>query len=57
MQEELTSKAVDDKELDGKTLSYDYHLPKELIATTPAKPADSAKLLVYNRADKSIMFS
>ena len=36
------------------TASYDYNLPKELIATSPARPADSAKLLVYNRADKSV---
>ncbi len=34
--------------------SYDYNLPKELIATYPAKPKDSAKLLVYNRSDQSI---
>lgn len=39
---------------DIKTSSYDYTLPKELIATSPAKPADSAKLLVYNRATKEI---
>ena len=36
------------------TASYDYNLPKEFIATSPARPADSAKLLVYNRAEKSI---
>ena len=36
------------------TASYDYNLPKELIATSPARPADSAKLLVYNRADKLV---
>ena len=36
------------------TASYDYNLPKELIATSPARPADSAKLLVYNRANSSI---
>ena len=36
------------------TASYDYNLPKELIATSPARPADSAKLLVYNRADNSV---
>lgn len=28
---------------------FDYHLPKELIAQTPAVPRDSARLLVYNR--------
>ena len=31
-----------------KTSSYDYTLPKELIASKPVHPADSAKLLVYN---------
>ncbi len=40
--------------LDLNTSAYDYNLPKELIATTPAKPADSAKLLVYNRATNTI---
>ncbi len=57
MPKEQNSTIISSKELDNKTLSYDYHLPKELIATTPAKPADSAKLLVYNRADKSITHS
>jgi S-adenosylmethionine:tRNA ribosyltransferase-isomerase len=37
-----------------KTSSYDYSLPKELIATHPVTPADSAKLLVYNRAEDTI---
>lgn len=37
-----------------KTSSYDYTLPKELIATHPVHPADSAKLLVYNRAENKI---
>lgn len=37
-----------------KTESYDYTLPPELIATAPASPRDSCKLLVYNRADESI---
>jgi len=31
------------------TSSYDYTLPKELIATAPVSPADAAKLLVYDR--------
>ena len=31
------------------TSSYDFTLPKELIATHPANPRDNAKLLVYNR--------
>lgn len=37
------------------TSSYDYILPKELIATSPAKPADSAKLLVYIRESDKII--
>ena len=37
-----------------KTSSYDYDLPKELIATHPVSPADSARLLVFNRATNSI---
>jgi len=37
-----------------KTSSYDYDLPKELIATKPVSPADSARLLVYNRKENKI---
>ncbi|MEA3553991.1 MAG: tRNA preQ1(34) S-adenosylmethionine ribosyltransferase-isomerase QueA [Campylobacterota bacterium] len=37
-----------------KTSSYDYHLPDDLIATYPVHPADTAKLLVYNRDTKTI---
>lgn len=37
-----------------KTSSYDYELPNELIAAYPVTPADHAKLLVYNRAAKTI---
>jgi len=33
---------------------YDYKLPPEQIAQTPAKPRDSAQLLVYNRASGRI---
>ncbi len=40
--------AVTSKEL--LTNSYDFSLPEELIATYPASPRDSAKLLVYDRA-------
>lgn len=36
------------------TSSYHYELPDELIATHPVHPRDHAKLLVYNRADKTI---
>ena len=35
---------------------YDYKLPKELIAQKPARPRDSARLLVYNRKTKKIAF-
>lgn len=31
------------------TSSYDFNLPDDLIASTPAVPRDSAKLLVYDR--------
>lgn len=34
--------------------SYDYELPQRLIATKPTVPRQNGKLLVYNRADKSI---
>ncbi len=37
-----------------KTSSYDYKLPKELVATYPVHPADSARLLVYNTKNDSI---
>jgi len=40
--------------IDLLTNSYDYNLPKELIATKPVYPADSAKLLVYNREKDTI---
>ena len=33
---------------------FDYHLPEELIAQSPASPRDHARLLVYNRATKKI---
>lgn len=32
-----------------KTKTYDYYLPEELIAQTPAEPRDSSRLLVYHR--------
>jgi S-adenosylmethionine:tRNA ribosyltransferase-isomerase len=35
------------------TSSYDYELPAHLIAGYPVQPRDSAKLLVYNREDKT----
>jgi len=36
------------------TSSYDYELPKQLIAQNPIQPADHAKLLVYDRATQRI---
>lgn len=33
---------------------FDYHLPEELIAQSPANPRDHARLLVYDRASKQI---
>lgn len=36
------------------TSSYNFELPKELIATYPANPRESAKLLVYNRKTDQI---
>lgn len=39
------------------TSSYDYELPEELIATHPVSPRDHARLLVYNRSDRSITHS
>ncbi|WP_044418549.1 tRNA preQ1(34) S-adenosylmethionine ribosyltransferase-isomerase QueA [Halarcobacter anaerophilus] len=38
-----------------KTSSYDYALPKELIATHPVYPADNARLLVYDRKEDKII--
>lgn len=37
-----------------KTSSYDFTLPKELIASYPANPPESAKLLVYDRKKDNI---
>ena len=37
-----------------KTSSYDYNLSDYLIATYPVTPADSAKLLVYDRKSDTI---
>ena len=34
--------------------SYDYELPSHLIATSPAKPKESANLLVYERNNSKI---
>ncbi len=40
-----------------KTSSYDFSLPKELIATHPVNPPDSARLLVYDRKSDTITHS
>ncbi|EQB40092.1 S-adenosylmethionine tRNA ribosyltransferase [Sulfurimonas hongkongensis] len=37
------------------TSSYDFLLPEKLIASYPANPRDSAKLLIYNRQTKEII--
>lgn len=37
------------------TKDFDYYLPEELIAQTPAEPRDSSRLLVYDRKDGSIV--
>ena len=37
-----------------KTEDFDYFLPEELIAQTPAEPRDSSRLLVYDRAADEI---
>ena len=37
-----------------KTSDFYYDLPKELIAQTPAAVRSASRLLVYNRADRSI---
>ena len=37
-----------------KTSDFDYYLPPERIAQTPAEPRDQSQLLVLNRSDKSI---
>ena len=33
---------------------FDYHLPEELIAQSPAQPRDHARMLVYDRKTKEI---
>lgn len=38
-----------------KTSDFDYYLPEELIAQTPAEPRDSSRLLVYDRKTKEIL--
>ena len=37
-----------------KTSDFDYYLPEELIAQTPAEPRDSSRLLVYDGKNDKI---
>ncbi|NLI21536.1 MAG: tRNA preQ1(34) S-adenosylmethionine ribosyltransferase-isomerase QueA [Clostridiales bacterium] len=37
-----------------KTSDFHYELPEALIAQTPIEPRDHSRLLVYNRADRSV---
>ncbi len=37
-----------------RTSDFDYELPEGLIAQTPIEPRDHSRLLVYDRADRSI---
>ncbi len=36
--------------------SYDYEVSDDMVALTPAEPRDSAKLLVYSRAEESVRY-
>jgi len=45
-----------DKNFEKFLKLYDYSVPTELIAKKPARPRDSAKLLVYNRQTKKVFF-
>jgi len=38
-----------------QTKSFNYNLPKNLIAQTPASPRDASRLLIYNRGEDKIM--
>jgi S-adenosylmethionine:tRNA ribosyltransferase-isomerase len=44
------------KSLEETLAEYDYQFDTAQIATEPAEPRDSAKLLVYRKADKSTFF-
>lgn len=37
-----------------RTIDFDYHLPPELIAQTPLEPRDHSRLMVMDRARKSV---
>jgi S-adenosylmethionine:tRNA ribosyltransferase-isomerase len=43
-------------DLDSVLRPYDYEFPQELIATEPAHPRDSARLLIYDRATGDTSF-
>jgi S-adenosylmethionine:tRNA ribosyltransferase-isomerase len=43
------------RSLETITKEYDYAFPEALIAQKPASPRDSAKLLVYDRKDASVV--
>ena len=40
--------------LSTKLVDYDYEFPRDLIAKFPAQPRDSSRLMVINRAERSI---
>jgi S-adenosylmethionine:tRNA ribosyltransferase-isomerase len=40
-----------------KTISFDYHLPAELVAQQPLSTRDASKLLVLNRSTKEVLHS
>ena len=40
-----------------KLSSFDYHLPKELIAKRPSRPRDSSRLLVVNKQTKKVVIT
>ena len=37
-------------------IDYDFHLPKELLATEPANPRDASRLFVYDTTTDTIQF-
>lgn len=45
-----------EQSLDDVLAPFDYTLPPQLIAQSPAEPRDSAKLLVFNRATNDTQF-